>query len=117
MADENQTEQKNQGSGNANVDRLTRILGYDPSKGSSVAGAFADALKEIDEERAKETKAKAKDFLVKAIELRRKMAETKRQFASQEKKFDKELGKLLNNIESLSAGREPQPETEQGDGQ
>jgi hypothetical protein len=112
VADENQVQQNNQGHG-GNIDRLTRILGYDPSKGGSVSGAFTDALKEIEEERAKETKAKAKDFLVKAIDLRRKMAETERQFASQKKKFDKELGKLLNSIEALSRGQEPQVDSEQ----
>lgn len=115
MSEENQQQSGgvlNQSSGNGNIDRLTRIIGFNPSKGNSVGGAFADALKELNEERAKETKAKAKEFLSKAVDLAKKMGEAERQFNSQKKKFDKELGKLINNIESLSRGQEPQQETD-----
>lgn len=91
------------------AERLQAILGYDPSKSSPDQGVLSEAIKEINEARAKENKDKAKEQIVKALELRSKMDAAKRQFDGQQKKFEKELGKILNKIEAMAQGR-PMPE-------
>ena len=87
-----------------NIERLTKILGYDPAKQHGGAGVFTEALKELQEESDKQVKEQAKGLLAKAIDLRRKMNERVRTVNSEVKKFDKELGKLLNKIEAFSKG-------------
>ena len=89
-----------------NLERLVSVLGFDPAKGGGADNAIIqEALKEIQDEEAKAKKAKAKEQLLKAAELRKKMVEAERQFESQRKKFDKELGKVLNQIEAMASGK------------
>jgi Sec-independent protein translocase protein TatA len=100
----------------SSIDRLKNVLGFDPAQGTgSSAGAFKDALAELQAERDAENKVKAKDLLKKAMELRTKMDKAKKEFASQESKFEKELGKLLKTIEAMASGQEaPAEEPPQG---
>lgn len=89
-----------------NVERLVDVLGFDPAKGGGADNAIIqEALQEIKDEQAKAKKAKAKEQLLKAAELRKKMVEAERQFEGQKKKFDKELGKVLNQIEAMASGK------------
>lgn len=89
-----------------NVERLVSVLGFDPAKGGGADNAIIqEALKEIQDEEAKQKKAKAKEQLLKAAELRKKMVEAQKQFDGQMKKFDKELGKVLNQIEAMASGK------------
>lgn len=88
-----------------NTDRLVKILGYDPARSHSGPTVFSEALKELQEESDKQTKAQAKELIGKAVELRKKMNERVRSVNSEIKKFDKELGKLLNKIEAFSKGQ------------
>lgn len=91
----------------ASIDRLSKVLGYDPARQTGTGEVFQAALKEIQEDRDKAVKEKAKALLTQAIDLRCKMDEARRQFTSQEKKFDKELKKLLGRIEGFAKGESP----------
>lgn len=92
------------------TERLKEMLGFDPAAYSAPPnGVFAEALKELQEQRIKVAKEKAKEQLSKAIELREKMAVAKREYQNQEKKFEKELVKLLNRLEAMAKG-DPPPE-------
>lgn len=95
-----------------NIERLTKMLGFDPAKNQT--GNQGDVLKaaieEITEERAEKLQADAKTLLIQAIELRQQIKQAEAQFNGQIKKFNKTLGKLLNRIEAMAAGKEPPTE-------
>lgn len=90
---------------NRNVDRLAKILGYDPAGSHGGATVLTAALKEIQEEQDKATLATTKELVYKAMELRKQMKNKANQVNAELKKFDKELGKLLNRIEAFSKGK------------
>lgn len=98
------SEQVKNGGEGKNIERLTRILGYDPVKQHGGPNVFGEALKELQEESDKQVKEQAKGLLAAAIDLRKKMNERQRTVQSEVKKFDKELGKVLNKIEAFSKG-------------
>lgn len=88
------------------VDRLTAMFGFDPAKEMAAGNdVLKEALKEIGEERSKNAKTKAKEQLLKAIELRQQMAAKKREFENQYKKFEKELGKVLGQLDAMASGK------------
>lgn len=90
---------------NTSIDRLCKVLQYDPAKQSgSNSSVFNKALQAVQERRDKEIQAKAEELLQQAIDLRCKMDESERQFNANKKKFEKELGKLVNRIEAYSRG-------------
>lgn len=97
-------------------DALADVLGFKPgSHPSPTAELFAEVAKELNEERTKKAKERAKELLTKAIDLRTQRDNAEKQFRAQVAKFDKELGKLMKQIESLAAGKEPEPEGEDKD--
>lgn len=88
------------------ADRLSNLLGFDPAKNVSPGNeVLQEALKEINEERAKASKVAAKELLLKAIDVRTQWAGKKREFEALDKKFEKELGKLMNKLDALSKGK------------
>jgi DNA replication protein DnaD len=90
-----------------NGERLQEMLGFDPvGKAGLTQDLFSEVVKEIQEERTKEAKAKAKEYLIKAMQLREQMEKAKRDFDTQYKKFEKELGKVLNQIQGILTGKE-----------
>ncbi len=91
----------------SNGDRLVSMLdGMNPAKqGSITKELFADVIKEIKEEKGKEAKAKAKEHLLKSIELVQKMEKLRKEFDGQYRKMDKELGKLMGQINGMLAGK------------
>lgn len=91
----------------ANIDRLSKLLGYDAAKQHGGKSVFDEALKEIQEEKDKATKVKAKEMLQKAIDIRMKMDEIDKQYNANRNKFNKELGKLMGKIEAFSRGESP----------
>jgi hypothetical protein len=100
----------------AGVQRLEDLLGHNPSKELTGGDILQEAMKEIKEERAKEAKVKAKDMLSKAIELHRSITKADQEWRSKIAKFNKELGKVLNKLESFGQGQpvvEEQTEPEQ----
>jgi hypothetical protein len=96
-----------------NADKLTDMLKFDAGKRQTLTqDVFADVVKEINEERVKVVKTQAKEQLVKAMGLREQMTKAKKEFESQHKKMEKELGKILNQIQGILSGKE---ETEEED--
>jgi predicted RNA-binding Zn ribbon-like protein len=89
-----------------NIERLTKVLGFDPAKASG-GNVFSEALNEVQKKRTEATKAKAMELIESAIKLREEMDGLERQFGGQKKKFEKELGKVLNRIESMARGLSP----------
>lgn len=97
-----------------NVDRLAALLGFDPARESPADGVFAEAMREINEERARAQKERASQLIRQAIALREQMHHAERQFESQRRKFHKDLGKLVARIEALAAGKAaPDPDEHQ----
>jgi hypothetical protein len=64
-----------------------------------------EALKEVSKEDAEKKKDAAKELIRKALELQGRMDTAERTFNSEKKKFDKELGKTLNRLRNMAAGR------------
>ena len=95
-------------------DKLQELLGFDAAKkGTLTSELFGEVVKEIQEERAKKAKEQAKEHLVKAMALREQMEKARKDFEGQAKKFDKELGKVLNQIQGILTGRNPDEEKEE----
>lgn len=95
--------------------KLQELLGFDPTKrGTLSANLFSEVVKEIADERHKEAKARAKEHLVKAIQLREQMAKARKDFDAQDKKFEKELGRVLSQIQGILSGNDsPSPDDEE----
>jgi len=87
-------------------ERLQELLGFDAAKkGTLTSELFGEVVKEIQEERQKEAKARAKEHLVKAMQLREQMEKARKDFEGQYKKFEKELGNILNQIQGILTGK------------
>lgn len=96
---------------NTPTGKLTKLLGFDPAKASRLTGVlYAEVVREISKERTDAAKAKAKDLLTKAISLREQAAQAEKKFRSEIQKFDKELAKVINSVQGILDGREPQAE-------
>ena len=99
-------------------ERLESVLGFDPAKPQGVTGdLLKEVVGEIQKERLAKAKVAAKEQIVKAMELRERMYKSKKEFDNQFAKFEKELGKMMNKLESsLNGGRvetqEPQEDQE-----
>jgi len=93
----------------SNAEKLTTLLDFDPAKRPTLTQElFGEVVKEIKEERAKEAKTKAKEQLVKAMQLREQMAKADKDFNGQKQKMEKELGKVLNQIQGILSGKCPE---------
>lgn len=91
-----------------NSDKLNSILEFDAAKRPTLTQElFGEVVKEIREERAKDAKAKAKEQLVKAMQIREGMAKAEKDFNNQKQKMEKELGKVLNQIQGILSGKCP----------
>jgi hypothetical protein len=102
----NQGQQQQQQGGRSNAERLTDLLTFDPGRGVPLTGkAFAKVVREIKREKLATAQQQAKDLLVRAMDLQKQKTDAKRVFERQEKKFDKELGKVLKQIDNLLKGR------------
>lgn len=95
-----------------NSERLEKLVGFDPVKKLSATGELLKSVvSDIKKEREEKAKTAAREKLVLAFDLREKMHKAEREFESQKAKFEKELGKLLNSLESnLSGSPVPQEE-------
>lgn len=97
-------------------DKLQEMLGFDAAKkGTLTNDLFGEVVKEIQQERHDEAKKRAKEHLVKAINLREQMEKARKDFEGQAKKFDKELGKVLNQIQGILTGKCPDEEKEENE--
>jgi hypothetical protein len=92
-----------------NSDKLQDMLDFDAAKRPTLTQElFGEVVKEIKEERAKDAKAKAKEQLVKAMQIREGMAKAAKDFNNQQQKMEKELGKVLNQIQGILSGKCPE---------
>ena len=85
------------------MERVSKLLGFNPQE-LGVADAFKQALDEVKKERADAAKAKVKEKLVRLLDLQKQREEVKKKFAADDKKFEKEVGKLLAELEGSSSG-------------
>ena len=98
------------------VEKLTELLGFDPVKRSTLTqDLFKEVVSDISKDRIDKAKAQAKDLLTKALQLRDQKDKCEKDFAKEMKKFDKELGKVMNQIQGLLSGKEPQEEGGEGE--
>lgn len=94
-------------------DKLTEILGYDPTKNPSpTAAILAEVANELRKEREDKARGRAKELLTKAVELRTQKADLDKKYQQAAQKFDKEFGKLMKQIDALAQGQEPAEEVE-----
>ncbi len=97
-------------------DKLVDLLGFDPTKRTTISKGsklFTEALAEITKERDEKAKGQATELFRKAIALSDERKKARQAFNSADAKFEKELGKVLNQINSLVSGKEPEPDGEQ----
>jgi hypothetical protein len=96
-----------------NSEKLASLLEFDAAKRPTLTQElFGEVVKEIKEERAKDAKAKAKEQLVKAMQLREQMSKAEKDFNGQKQKMEKELGKVLNQIQGILSGKCPEENQE-----
>jgi hypothetical protein len=108
--------------------RLEAIFAKDggefPKKGKFGGVMLAEVLGDIRKERTEQAKVQAKDLILKALSLQDQGAKLDAEYEKTRKSRDKELGKLLNQIENMLNGRpigdgsnsdEEKPETETED--
>lgn len=87
--------------------KLSELLKFDPGKRHPVSTElFAEALKEITEEREESTKKVVKELLSKGMDLRQQMVTAEKQFNTAKRKFDKELGKIIKQVQGMLNGQE-----------
>ena len=89
-----------------NTKALSELLG----PAAAQAGVLQSAIAEVAKEDAEARKAKAKELIRKAIGFSKQMDRAKRDFNAQVAKFDKELGKVLRQINAMADGKEPTEE-------
>lgn len=95
------------------AEKLEGLLGFDPTKrGTLTQELFKEVVQEISKERTDKAKAQAKEHLTKAIQLREGMVKAEKDFNKEKQKFEKELGKVMNQIQGILTGKEPQEEVE-----
>lgn len=104
----------NNGGKPSNAEKLTELLGFDPTKRPTVGGKgsklFAEALAEITKERDEKAKQQAAELFRKAIGLVEERNKARKAFQQADQKFEKELGKVMNQIQGVVNGSEPTPE-------
>ena len=92
---------------------LEEIIGFNPTKRPTpTATLFAEVAADLNKERVEKAKTQAKELITKAIDLTTQRDELEKKFRKEVERFDKELGKLMGQIDQLSQGKEPQPEPE-----
>jgi hypothetical protein len=99
-----------------NTQRLVELIQFDPAKPASLTqDLLSEVVKDLSDERLKAAKTQAREWIAKAIDLRTQMHKAQREFNSQMAKFEKELGKILNQVEGMLRGRAGgEPSTDEG---
>ena len=103
-----------------NLDKLTTILGFDPSKkGKLTQELLKDVQKEFLDKRTEEAKTRARTAITQAIQLQEQMRKSEKEFNQARDKFNKELEKAIKEIEnSLDGSPDEKPaEDKPADGQ
>lgn len=95
-------------------ERLLNLTGgNDLTKHPSVTQeVLREVLTELQDKQREQAKEKAHQLLAQCVELQKKKNQAEREFQAAQKKFDKELGKLLSQLERSLGGQPEQPEQE-----
>lgn len=97
-----------------NSEKLADLLKFDAAKRHPLTNElFGEVVKEITEERVKASKVQAKEALTKAMDLRAQMHKAQKDFSNQQAKFEKELGKILNQVQGMLSGKEADEEKDE----
>jgi hypothetical protein len=98
-------------------ERLLQLTGgSDLTKNPSVTNTILqEVLTELQHERMAQAKDKARQLLQQCLELEKKKQQAKKDFEAAEKRFEKELGKLLSQLERNLGGHSPAEEVEESD--
>lgn len=81
--------------------RLSKLAGFDVAKKPKVTDdIMKEVMGEIQEQREEKAKEKARGLITKALELHEEMVKAESEFKRQKAKFEKELGKVLNQLEN-----------------
>jgi len=92
------------------IARLIRVLKYDPTKRQSLTGnVLQEVFDDVNKERINKAKEDTKVLISKAIEMTRQKADIDKTYRNTSQKFEKDLGKVMNQIEAMVNGKE-QPE-------
>ena len=95
-------------------DRLESLLGFDPAKADATSqDVVQQAVAEIQEERSKAAAAKAKEFITKGMELVQRFDAAQKAARKEEQKFEKDLKKLMDQIDRLKSGKSVADEEEE----
>ena len=95
------------------MEKLTSLLGFDPTKQNPNESVLQSALADITKERDEKLKERVKEQLVKAIDIAQKWNKLKAEFRKEEQKNDKELGKIMNGLMAIQKGQvQPEPTEE-----
>ena len=100
----------------ASPERIEKVVGFDPAKRQSLTSElFKELLDEAKEERLEKAKEAARGKLKKLMELREQVSDLEKKFKGEKQKFDKQIHKLLNEIEGSLQGRPPQEDESEQD--
>ncbi len=69
-----------------------------------------EVLTELQDKQREQAKEKAHQLLAQCVELQKKKNQADKEFKAATKKFDKELGKLLSQLERSLGGQPPAEE-------
>lgn len=101
-------------SDNNSTQRLVNLLGFDPARRpSATQELLKEVLGDLNKERSEKAKELVKAQLAEAVQLREQMHRLESEFNKNRAKFDKQLGKILNSLESALRGQPVAEETEQ----
>jgi hypothetical protein len=97
------------------LERLTKLAGFDPAKRPKVTDEILkEVMGEIQEKREELARKRARDLMEQALKLHEEMEKEEKEFIRQKAKFNKELGKILNQLEGdlrqAGVAQENQPE-------
>ena len=96
-----------------NIDKVAALctrLGFAPARQPTGDGkVLASVIEEIQKERETKVRGQLKELMVKAMDVRTTIDKARKAFDGESRKYEKELGKILNEIDRLASGK-PAPE-------
>ena len=96
--------------------KLVDTLGFDPAKApTGSAAVLTEVIAEITKERDDKIRIQLKELLTKAMDLRVTVEKAKKAFDKETQKYEKELGKILNDLERLASGKDAPEEPVEDD--
>lgn len=96
---------------NSPFGKLKTQLGFDPTRPAKLSQVLmAEVIADLRKGKIEEAKKKATELLTKAIDLSEKKAQADRAYRKAGQAFDKELGKVIQQINSVLEGATELPD-------